>query len=784
MIRNYLLIAFRNIFRNKLFSVVNLLGLAFGIASSLFIFLWVAEEMSYDKFHEHHERLYRVMENQHYADGQIYTFAATPGPMAPFIQDKYPEIERASRFTWPITSLFQHGTTSFYESGHYVDPQFLEMFSFPFVQGDPSTALRAKNNIVITREFAEKLFGKEDAMGKVLVVNDEDNVTVTGIIGEVPANSSIQFSYLLPFQFFWDENASWIQTWQSNNVRTFLQLTEDADPAAFSEKLRHEVKEHNENTSVQLFIQPVDDMYLYSQFENGVATGGRIEQVRIFSIVALFVLLIACINFMNLSTAQAMRRAKEVGLRKVIGAVPGQLFRQFMGESFLMVLMATAIAALLCFLLIPVYNSVTGKELELSLITGRIALLMGGLIVVTGFIAGSYPALYISRFRPVAIIRDRREGDTGASLFRRLLVVVQFSLSIILIIGTIVVFRQMNFMKNKDIGFDRENVFYARMSGDIEPHFETFRERLLREPGIEAVTAASQVPIAVGNSTSGVDWPGKQPDQDILFSEMGVDPGFIEAMGMEIVEGRDFDRSRVADSTNFIVNEAAAVKFGFTDGTAGKSIKVGDQEGAIVGVVKNFNFGSLHVAVDPLILHQNWYNILLVRTAEGQTERALRAFDGLWKEYAAGYPLSYTFLNQEWEGYYRAEAQRGRVFNTLAVLSVFISCLGLFGLSSFSAQRRTKELGIRKVLGASVPGLIRLMGTEFSTLVIIAALVGCPVGWYLMTRWLEQYAYHVDVGVGPLLVAAVVSFVVALVTVAYHSVEVALSDPVKSLRYE
>src|SRR5690606_7532854 len=345
-----------------------------------------------------------------------------------------------------------------------------------------------------------------------------------------------------------------------------------------------EVKEHNENTSVQLFIQPVDDMYLYSQFENGVATGGRIEQVRIFSIVALFVLLIACINFMNLSTAQAMRRAKEVGLRKVIGAVPGQLFRQFMGESFLMVLMATAIAALLCFLLIPVYNSVTGKELELSLITGRIALLMGGLIVVTGFIAGSYPALYISRFRPVAIIRDRREGDTGASLFRRLLVVVQFSLSIILIIGTIVVFRQMYFMKNKDIGFDRENVFYARMSGDIEPHFETFRERLLREPGIEAVTAASQVPIAVGNSTSGVDWPGKQPDQDILFSEMGVDPGFIEAMGMEIVEGRDFDRSRVADSTNFIVNEAAAVKFGFTDGTAGESIKVGDQEGAIVGV--------------------------------------------------------------------------------------------------------------------------------------------------------------------------------------------------------
>jgi ABC-type antimicrobial peptide transport system permease subunit len=401
MLRNYLLIALRNIFRYKLFSVVNLLGLAFGISSSLFIFLWVADEMSYDKFHENHERLYRVMENQHYADGQIYTFATTPAPMAPFIKDKYPEIERASRFTWSITNLFQYGTTSFYESGHYVDPEFLEMFSFRLIQGDPAMALRQKNNVVITREFAQKLFGEEDAMGKVLVVNNKDNFTVSGIIGDVPANSSIQFSYLLPFQFFWDENQSWLNSWGSNNVRTFLDLTEDADPAGFSEKLRHEVKEHNENTAIQLFIQPVDDMHLYSQFENGVVTGGRIEQVRVFSIVALFVLLIACINFMNLATAQAMRRAKEVGLRKVIGAVPGQLFRQFMGESFMTVLIASALAVLLCLLLIPVYNSVSGKELDPGIITGRIALLMGILIVITGFVAGSYPALYISRFRPV-----------------------------------------------------------------------------------------------------------------------------------------------------------------------------------------------------------------------------------------------------------------------------------------------------------------------------------------------------------------------------------------------
>lgn len=784
MIRNYLLIAIRNIFRNKLFSIVNLLGLAFGITSSLFILLWVADEMSYDKFHEHHERLYRVMENQHYADGQIYTFTATPGPMAPFIEQKYPEIERASRFTWPITTLFQYETLSFYESGHYVDPQFLEMFSFPLSEGNPATALSQKNNVVITCEFAEKLFGEENPMGKVLMVNNTTPFTVSGIIEKVPKNSSVQFSYLLPFQFFWDENASWIQSWKSNNVRTFIQLTENADPAALSEKLRHEVKEHNENTAVQLFIQPVDDMYLYSQFENGVVTGGRIEQVKIFSIVAMFVLLIACINFMNLSTAQAIRRAKEVGLRKVIGAVPGQLFRQFMGESFLMVLLATAIAALLCFLLIPVYNSVAGKELEFGLITGRIALLMGGLILITGFVAGSYPAVYISRFRPVIIMRGRSEADSGVLLFRRSLVVVQFTLSIILMIGTMVVYRQMNYLKTTDIGFNRENVFYARMQGDVEKRFDTFRERLLREPGIAAVTASSQLPIAVGNSTSGVDWEGKDPDQDILFSELGVDPGFVEAMQMEIVEGRDFDRSRVADSMNFIVNEVAAAKFGFADGTAGKTITFGGREGTIVGVVKNFNFGSLHVGVDPLILHQDYVNILLVRTRPGQSERALRAFDELWREYAPGYPVSYTFLDQEWDGYYRAEAQRGRVFNTLAALSVFISCLGLFGLSSYSAQRRTKELGIRKVLGASVPGLIRLMGREFSVLVIIAALVGCPAGWYLITRWLEQYAYHIDVGTAPLLVSATVSLVVALITVAYHSVKVALSDPVKSLRYE
>ena len=505
MIKNYLLIAVRNIFRNKLFSTVNILGLAFGICSALLIFLWVNDELEYDYFHANATRLYRVMENQKYTDGRIYTFAATPGPMAPFIKEKYPEIEKATRFTWEVNNLMQVDDKTFYEMGRYVDQDFVEMFTFPFVKGNMATALKDKNSVVITEKMAKKYFGDQEPIGKVLLMNTKRSFTVTGVLKDLPRNSSIQFEYLLPFEVFWDDN-TWLHEWGNNNIRTFLLLREGTNRENFAAKFKNEIGAHQEKSNVELFIQPQAEAYLYGDFENGVQSGGRIDSVKMFFVVAVFVLIIACINFMNLSTAQATKRAKEVGLRKVIGAVPSQLFRQFMGESFVTVCVSAVLALLFALLLIPVFNEITGKALTLNLLDTQLLMIFGIIIVFTAFVAGSYPALFISEFKPVQVLKGQLKSGSRAAIFRKVLVVVQFTLSIILIISTSVVFRQMNFMENRDIGFVRENVFYLWMEGDVRPKLETFRTRLLAEPGIESVTSASQIPIDIGNSSATSTW--------------------------------------------------------------------------------------------------------------------------------------------------------------------------------------------------------------------------------------------------------------------------------------
>ncbi|HEY9045457.1 MAG TPA: ABC transporter permease [Ohtaekwangia sp.] len=786
MIKNYLLIAIRNIFRNKLFSTVNILGLAFGIGSALIIFLWVNDELSVDKFHANGDRLYRVMENQTYSDGKMYTFSSTPGPMAPFIKDKFPEIEKATRWSWQMTQLFQYQDKSFYDEGFYVDQDFIEMFSFQFVAGDVKTALKEKNSIVISEKMAKKYFDNADPIGKILTLNTKTAFTVTGVVKDLAKNSSIQFQYLIPFQVFFDDNKSWLDQWGNNNIRTFLLLAQGTDAEAFGKKLRGEIKEHEKETNVELFIQPYREAYLYNDFENGVQSGGRIEFVRIFFIVAVFVLVIACINFMNLSTAQATKRAKEVGLRKVIGAVPGQLFRQFMGESFITVCVSATIAMLLVYLLLPVFNEIIGKSLSLNLLDIKTLLIFVAIIVSTAFIAGSYPALFISEFKPVQVLKGQLKSGSRAAFFRKGLVIVQFTFSIFLIISTVVVFRQMNFMENRDVGFERANLFSVWLEGDIPKKYETFRTRLMSEQGIEAVTASSQLPIDVGNSTSNLQWEGKDENERILFSNMDVDYEFIQTMRMQMAEGRPFDRSLVTDTNNYIVNEKAAAKFGFKNGTAGQDLTMWEKKGKIVGVVKDFNFGSLHSEIEPLVMRVNggWRNCLLVRTKPNETEAAIRSVEKLWKEYAPAYPFKYTFLNQDWEEFYKAEGQRGKVFNTLAILSIFISCLGLFGLSAFSAERRTKELGIRKAMGATVPGLVQLMSREFAMLVLIAACIGCPLGWYFMDQWLEGYAYHVEVGYITLIAAAVICLLISMFTISYHSIKVAATNPIKSLRYE
>jgi ABC-type antimicrobial peptide transport system permease subunit len=786
MLKNYLTIALRNIVRNKLFSTLNILGLAIGMGSAILIFLWVNDELKVDQFHEQGAQLYRVMENQQYTDGKLFTFSSTPGPMAPFIKDKYPEIERATRFSWPVNNLFTYGDKSFYDNGRYADQDFLDMFSFALVAGNKSIALKEKNSIVINETMAEKYFGKEEAIGKTIIMNTKDSYVVTAVVKNISKRSSISFTYLLPFQVFFEQNKSWLDQWGNNNIRTFIQLAKDVDLPAFQSKFKDEIKEHEKDSNVELFVQPYQEMYLYGDFENGKQAGGRIEYVRIFLVVAVFVLLIACINFMNLSTAQAGKRAKEVGLRKVAGAFPRQLFRQFMGESFVTVSIAALIALFLVALMIPSFNELTGKEIGVQLLDKNIVYIVLGVIAATSLLAGSYPAFIISEFKPVQVLKGQLKSGTGAFMFRKVLVVTQFFLSILGIISTIVVYRQMNFMQNRDIGFDRDNVFYVWMDGDVNPKFDTFRERLLQSAGVESVTASTQLPIDIGNSTYGLQWEGMDPNSRILFSNLDVDFDFIQTMKMTMVEGRSFDRAVIADTINYIVNEVAAEKFGFKNGTAGQDLTMWERKGKIVGVVKNFNFGSLHSPIEPLVMRVKgkYASCLLVRSKANQNEAAISSTERLWKEYAAGYPFKYSFLNQDWEGYYKSEQQRGKVFNAMSGMSIFISCLGLFGLSAFSAERRTKELGIRKVMGASVNGLVALMGKEFALLVLIASAIGCPLGWYLMNGWLQNYAYHVEVGWGTLTFAMLFCISIALFTVSYHAIRVAISNPAKAIRYE
>jgi putative ABC transport system permease protein len=787
MIYNYLLVAFRNIFRNKGFSFLNLAGLAAGISCSLLIFLWVADELAMDAFHEKKDRLYKVMENQHYSNGVIFTFSSTPGPMAPAIKEKYPEIEMATRITWQERRLFQFKEKNFYEEGRFVDQDFTLMHTYPFLKGDVSNCLKDKHSIVISQKMAEKFFGSEDPVGKALVMDADESFTVTGVLQEIPSTSSMQFEFLMPFEWFFEKNKDWISQWGNNNIRTNILLSAKADPVAFGEKLKHEIDSHTQDSkNTDLFLQLLKDSYLHGEFKNGVQTGGRIEYVRIFFAVGILVLVIASINFMNLTTAQASKRAKEVGLRKTVGAVRGQLSFQFLGESMMMVVLASVLALLVSFLLLPLFNDLAGKKLTMDLLSGAPVWIFAAIVIFTGLLSGSYPALYLSKFTPAKVLKGQLKSGKAASRFRRVLVVTQFSLSIILLICTLVVFNQLSFIKGKDIGMERNNVAYLWMKGDMNKHIDAIREELMKDPSIEIASLSSANPIDFGNSTSGLVWEGKDPNEKILFSNFSVDYNFIETLGMQMKMGRSFKQEFTTDTLNFIVNEAAAKAMGFENPIDQPLTLWEKRKGKIIGVVKDFHFQSVHTKVEPLFMlyDPDWFNVIFVRYKEGQRAQAISAMEKINRQYAASYPFESNMLDQDWDNLYKNEDRFGKLFNCFSILSVVISCLGLFGLSAFSAEQRTKELGVRKVMGASVPSLIRLMSTEFATLVLISAAIGCPVGWYAMNWWLNGYAYHINVGALTLVASALTCLVIALLTVSYHATKAAMVNPVKSLRYE
>jgi hypothetical protein len=791
MLKTYFKVAFRALRQNKYFSGLNILGLSLGFACSLLILLWVRDERSADEFHVNKDRLYVLYERRISPD-KIGAGYDNPGPLGQELKKTIPEVEMAAGVDRESDFTFRGGNKTLKANGGYAGEDFFSMYSFRLLRGEAATALSGPADIAVSRTLACKLFGSVDgAIGKTVardVKNQWQNFVVKAVFDDTPDNSSLQFEFLLSWKAFYEENP-WMQRWDNSGPMTMVLLKPGADPGRVAAKLRGFLEKYDQNPTrgyrVELMMQPFDEMYLHGSFKNGYVSGGQIEYVRLFSLVAIFILVIACINYMNLTTARSVRRAREIGVRKVIGASKGSLVGQFLGEAILLAAFAMAVALAAVWLLLPAFNSITGKHILLPFNGGLFWLEAAGLSLLIGCLAGSYPALYLSSFRPVAVLKAAARTGTGAVLFRKGLVVFQFTLSILLIIGTIVVTRQVKYIRGMNLGYDREALVSVPIEGNLIRQYPLFKQQALNLPGIQGVTCISTQPTDLNNGTGAPEWAGKPAGFKPSFSYAAVGYGFMQTMKAQLLAGRDFSPSFPTDTMGFILNREAATLMGMKD-PVGQELQMWNRKGKIIGVVKDFHFGSVHDPIKPLILlfMQQTDGHILVRTNPGQTAQALGGLKQLCHQLNPAFPFTYQFSDDAYQKLYESESVIGTLANYFAFLAILISCLGLLGLAIFTAEQRTKEIGIRKVLGAGTGQLFILLARDFLLLVLLAFVIASPVASWAMERWLEGYAYHTPLSGGIFVVAGVLAFAIALLTVSYHAVRVALANPVKSLRAE
>jgi len=788
MIKNYLTVAWRNLARNKFFSAINILGLALGMTCSILIFLWVQNELNIDSFHANKDKLFIVYERQFY-DHKVHGQYATPGILADELKKDIPDIQYASETTLGDESTFRVGEKVLKIPGGFASEDFFKMFSFPLIQGSTKSALNDPSSIAISRKMAEEFFGSpEAAIGKSIRYENRLNFNITAVFENVPKNASDKFDYLINwFQFLKDN--PWAKTWDSNSPQTFIMLKPNADAKAVDKKLTHFVDVFNKPSKAfreELSIQRLDETYLNSDLTDGRPSGGRIQYVQLFSIVAVFILLIACINFMNLTTARSVKRAREIGVRKVVGAVRPVLIRQFIGEAILLTFLAVLIAAFLVAVLLPVFNSVTQKEIEYPSKQISFWLWLAGLTLVTGFISGSYPALFLSGFNPVKVLKGTIKLSAGSAWFRKGLVVFQFSLSVILIVGTIVVSKQVSYIQSKNLGFDKENLIFVPVEGDLISKYQVFKDEALKMPGIKNITRITSRPTNFGASTSGVTWDGRDPNTNIEFTQVSVGYDFVKTMKLDLTEGRDFSKEFATDTNNYLINETGLKRTGYKD-PIGKPFTMWGKKGKIVGILKDFHFHSLHLAIEPLVVRLRDsidYGSIMIRTQPGQSKQAIATIGKLCKELNPNFTFTYQFSDQEFQKLYNNEQVISKLADAFAFLAIFISCLGLLGLAMFTAEQRTKEIGIRKVLGASVGSLFTLLSKEFIILVVIALLIASPIAWYAMNKWLLNYNYHINIAWWVFVLSGVIAIMITLATVSFQSLKAALMNPIKSLRSE
>ncbi len=786
MIKNYLKIAFRNIRRHKGYSFINITGLAIGIACCLLITIWVLDELSYDKFHENAATLYRVEENQDYSGRQFHVYL-TPHPLSPALKDEIPEIKEATRYVYAGGLLMRHEEKAFFEDYIWaVDPSFLNMFTFPLIKGDKNTAFDSPYSLVITEDVADKYFGEEDPLGKVISVNNQYDFTITGVMKNVPHNSYFRFEIIIPYEFLRTTGQT-DEEWGSNSIHTYVQLQDNIPAEQVNEKIFGFIRTRLPENRTNLMLMPFTSLRLH-EYGGWEQSGNAVQYVYIFSLIAFFVLLIACINFMNLSTARSSNRAKEVGLRKVIGAQKRQIVHQFYGESVLFALIALLFAVIVTSFLLPVLGNLTEKNLSWN-VAGTGMILVGLVIITlfTGLVAGSYPALFLSTFQPVRVLKRSLKSGVASSRFRKILVVVQFSLSILLIIGTIVVYKQMNYMRNARLGWDKEHLLFIPLRADIRKSIDVLKTELKRDPKILGITHVFQLPGFNFGNAGGADWDGKDPNQEVLIGINAVDFDFIETLKIEMAEGRSFSKEFASDisSNSFIVNEEVAKLMG-KESVVGERFSFVGREGTIVGVMKNFHYQPLQNKIEPLAIHiePDYFNYILIRIPPENISDTLKFIENTWNRLIPHYPFGYMFLDEAFDRMYRNEQTIGTLLKYFAVLAVFVACLGLFGLASFTAEQRTKEIGIRKVLGASTSQITLLLCREFFVLVLLANLIAWPAAYFVMNNWLHNYAYKTSLGLFIFFTAMGLALIIAIISVSYQAVRAALGNPVNSLRYE
>jgi len=787
MFNHFFKVFIRNSLKNGGYSIINISGLATGLACSIFILLWVIDEISFDDFHEHKDRIFKVMANHDFDEG-TQTYDDSPGPLAAALKT-LPEVEESCRLAFGNKVLLQYEDKSIYENAIYADPGVFQVFTIAIRSGDPDNLISDNNSIAISQSLAKKYFSDESPIGKIFRMDNTLDAKVNAVFDDLPENSSIQFDLIIPYQVYAksdpynDEWGAW-----TGGV-TYAKLQEGANVEVVNKKIHDAFTKPNIwvrwDSNVELFLFPMADWRLHSNFQDGKQAGGRIKYVTAFTAVAVFILLIACINFINLATARSIGRSREIGVRKVVGAARMSLIKQFIGESVLISFISLFFALLFVHLLLPLFNDLTGKQAFVNYANPSIA---GGLVAITlltGLIAGSYPAFLLSSFKPVEVLKGKNSGLSGAGL-RKALVVFQFSLSIVLIICAGIIYQQIDYMKTKELGFDKDNVFYFSSNRHLQKHFDSFRNDLLQNPAVKTVARSNANPMDVFSGIVLADnaWPGKTKEDDIAFKLLRCDYDLLPCLDFTLLDGRNFSKDFPADSNNYIISETAALSMNLTD-PVGQYL-IAPRKGQIIGVIKDFHSTSMRGPIEPVIisLEPERASQVFVRYERGQLERAMESVESAYKPFAQGSPLEYAFMDQTFTRQYQDEITAGKLSTCFMVMAIFISCLGLFGLSAFTTGQRAKEIGVRKVMGATTAGLISMLCGVFIRPVLLSLLISLPVAWWIMKQFLDGYAFHASPGIGIFLTTAVLVTLIAMLTVSFQTTRAAMADPIKSLRSE